>query len=198
MKRLTLCMTAVTVCCAAIAEELPDGDARSDWQCAYPYTDTNCQNVLLSWSKDMQISPQDVIQGMACSNCKSSYYTDDHGHRHLLYAKCLNRSGAKFTEPNLLAPITRYKGSDGEGTGWTIAQWQFTKCFETWHCGEYCSLQTDPPTCLRYYTTNWGKYVPVLGKTCEFGSGGSPQPSEPPPLTPTSPIERDDTWTPVY
>ena len=198
MNRLTVWMTAVTVCCAANAEELPDGDARSDWKCAYPYTDTNCQNVLLAWSRDTQISSQDIIDGAECSDCESTYYTDARGQRHLLYAKCLNRFGAKFTEPNLMAPITRYKESDGEGTGWTIIEWRFAKCFETWQCGDFCSLQTDPPTCLRYYTTNWGKFVPVIGNACEHGTGGSAPPSEEQPLMPTSPIKRDDTWTPVY
>ena len=198
MKCFTLSMIAMTVLTAANADELPPGDARSDWQCVYPYTDTNCQNVLLAWSQDTQIPGQDIINGMDCSNCDPTYYIDARGQRHLLYAKCLNRFGAKFSEPNLLAPITRYKEAVGEGNGWTIVDWGFAKCFETWQCGDFCSLQTDPPTCLRYYTTNWGKFVPVLGKSCKYGTGGSTQPSEPQPVMPTSPITRDDSWTPVY
>jgi hypothetical protein len=198
MKRFTLLMIAMTILTTAHAEELPSGDARTDWNCVYPYTDTNCQNVLLAWSKDMQVPGQEIIDGMECSGCDSTYYTDSQGQKHLIYAKCLNRFGAKFTEPNLIASITKYKQANGDGSGWAIVDWRFAKCFETWQCGDFCSLQTDPPHCLRYYTTNWGKYVPVVGKACEYGNGGSAPPSEPQPSMPTSPIPRDDTWTPVY
>lgn len=187
----------------ASAESLPQGDPRSEWHCAYPYTETNCQAVLLAWSKDNNIPPQEISFGLDCSGCDPTYQKDQLGELHLIYSKCQNRFGARITQSNFLAPINRYKESMGDAVGWNIIDWQFEKCFETWECGDFCSLDTNPPVCLRYRASGWGLRVPILNGVCSYGNGGP----DSHPGTPTSPpsssnggesIPRDTTWTPVY
>ena len=195
-------LLASTLCFLPIAnaENMPASDARSTWNCVYPYTESNCQTVLLAWAKDHEVPPETVFDGKQCSNCESAYYTDDLGNKHLIYATCKNRFGAAFSVSNFLAPIKRYENSKSDSVGWTVVDWQFEKCFETWQCGYYCSLNTNPPTCMKHRTTNWGLYVPVLDGICSYGTDSSddytPQPGSPEPSS--QPLIRDSSWTPVY
>lgn len=184
------------------AQGLPESDARSSWQCAYPYSETNCQTILLAWSKDKQIPHQKVFEGVDCSGCEAEYYQDQYGSQHLLYAKCRNRFGARFTNQDFVAPIHKHRESVGEFNGWNIVAWRFEKCFETWECGEFCSLQTMPPSCLKYQDTNWGIYVPVLEGVCSYGTAeiqshaDSMHPTGSSSTT-TESKERDNTWQPL-
>lgn len=170
---------------------------------------------MLAWSKDHNVTPTQIMSGTACSGCDSTYYTDSQGKQHLLYAKCTNRMGSRFTQANFLEPIYKYKESLADTGGWSVIDWHFEKCFETWDCGEYCSLDEVPPVCLKYYTKNWGLYVPDTQGACAYGSGGSNSPPTTEPVTPPGsapgyqnptpypgmnrqPMDRDTTWEPVY
>ncbi len=199
----TLLISTACLLPVAKAETLPDSDPRSTWSCVYPYTETNCQKILLAWAKDHKVPPEDVMQEKHCSGCDSVYFTDQLGEQHLLYAKCINRLGARFTQANFLEPIYRYRESLGDAFGWSVVDWRFEKCFETWDCGDYCSLETNPPVCLKYETTNWGLRVPNLDGLCGYGTNEpESRPGDPAP-TPSSnesiqPKERDTTWIPLY
>ena len=184
------------------AQGLPESDERSSWQCAYPYSETNCQAILLAWSKDTQIPHQKVFEGVDCSDCEAHYHQDQYGRQHLLYAKCQNRFGARFTNQDLVAPIHKHKESVGESNGWNVVAWRFEKCFETWECGEFCSLQTMPPSCLKYQDANWGMYVTVLEGVCVYGTAeihsewDSTDPMDSS-ITTSGSTDRDNTWQPL-
>jgi len=181
--------------------DLPDSDARSDWKCAYPYTESNCQTVLLAWADDHGLHWENIFSGSECSNCEATYYQDMYGYEHLIYAKCMNQFGASFTRENFLTPIKRYRESTGTTSGWNVVGWHFEKCFETWGCSEYCSLTNQPPQCLKYRSTNWGLYEPDVANVCSFGAA-EPEPyaptSQPPSDSSSGPLQRDDTWVPLY
>ena len=203
--KLNLMLLVGTLCVLPVAraEPLRSEDPRSDWHCAYPYTETNCQQIVEAWSNDNLIPREFVLEGHECSGCESFYFTDHLKQKHLLYAKCLDRFGSRLGERDLVAPIYKYRESVAQTPGWNIVDWGFEKCFETWECGDYCSLETNPPTCLRYHTTNWGLHVPALQGPCNFGSGDTEPQTETetqPASSSTSPppIKRDSTWIPVY
>lgn len=204
MKRfVTAILGLVFVAPNAVAEQLPPTDVRNGWKCAYPFSETNCQTILLHWTKDRGIPVESVFNGSECSGCISKYFTDPMGNQHLIYSTCTNRFGARFTCQDFIAPINRYKESEGNSLGWNIVDWQFIKCFETWQCSDFCSLNSNPPYCLKYQAENWGYHVPVLQEICSFGNGAPnlpPPPTTGPPSSTNEPetIERDSTWEPVY
>lgn len=198
--------------------EFPESDPRSTWQCAYPYTETTCQSILLSWAKDHNTPWEIIFAGSECSGCEPHYETDESKSQHLTHAECKNRMGSRFTSQDLISPITRYRESTDQNPGWSISGWSFRPCFQTWQCSRYCSLTQYPPACIKYRSSNWGLYQPHVNARCEdreledpapYGQPGS-LPSErgdlnlsPSPLVPKNPIniqneQRDKTWTPVY
>ena len=90
--------------------------------------------------------------------------------------------------------------------------WSFTECFQTWDCNSECSLQYDPPLCIKMKVHNWGRYTPMLGGVCSYGEDGSENQEDDSagqdlPGQEDAPgqaddqddeMERDSTWCPVY
>lgn len=213
MKRFII--TSVFAACllsttSTSAVEMPPEDSRSQWKCAYPYTDSNCQTVMLAWAKDHGIPEQTFIDGAECSGCESQYFQDFEGTFHLMYAKCQKPFGTRLLVQDFLSPIPRYRESSSSDVGWNVVDWRFEACFETWGCAEFCSLQTVPPYCVKHYTQRWGLYVPITQAICSYGSGtdgngGSTAPMMPPssssgpaPSGDSSQPPRDNTWYPKY
>ena len=94
MKLYSMVLVVVSTACflpIANAQIMPASDPRSSWNCVYPYTESNCQSVLLAWAKDNEVAPEVIFDGKQCSDCESAYYTDDEGNKHLIYAKCKNK-----------------------------------------------------------------------------------------------------------
>ncbi|MGB1926792.1 MAG: hypothetical protein ACPHL6_09685 [Rubripirellula sp.] len=178
--------------------ELPESDPRQAWRCAYPYTETTCQSVLLSWAKDHDTPWETIFAGSECSGCEPHYVLDRNQSQHLTYAECKNRFGANFTSQDLIAPIVRYRESSERTPGWSVTGWRFRPCFETWQCSQYCSLTQYPPQCIKYKSTNWGLYQPTVDTRCEDHETPTP-PSEIQPPSESSVIgERDKTWFPTH
>lgn len=199
IKRISLLIYLLkSIASISLGAELPDSDPRHGWRCAYPYTETTCQSVLLSWAGDHDTPWETIFAGSECSGCEPHYVIDRNQSQHLTYAECKNRFGARFTSRDLISPITRYRESNDQTPGWSIQGWQFRPCFQTWQCSQYCSLTQYPPQCIRYKSTNWGLYQPLVDARCEDRDTENP-PTE---LKPSSksnetPV-RDTTWYPAY
>jgi len=180
------------------AAELPNGDPRLNWKCAYPYTETTCQSVLLAWAKDHDTPWETIFAGTECSGCEPHFELDKDRSSHLTHAECTSRFGSSFTSQDLISPITRYRESDEATPGWSVGGWSFRPCFQTWQCSQYCSLTQYPPRCIKYKSTNWGLYQPSVDIRCEERDVQS-HPTEIgiPAESPTI-MERDKTWTPIY
>lgn len=159
-----LCLASVS-----IAQQYGNDDARFGWKCVYPYSETNCDRIISSWSSDHGLPRQSIVDGLECSNCEPFHITDMLGDEHLLYAKCLNMKGARLTSADVQAPITKFK-EGASGVGWTVLNWEFTACFDTWQCYEYCALDANPPACVVYQLSSWGTHVPVQGQACSYGA----------------------------
>ena len=177
--------------------ELPNNDPRMNWVCVYPYTETTCQSVLLSWAEDHDMPWETIFTGVDCSGCEINYETDHIDQQHLTFAECKNRFGARFTSKDLIAPIIRYRQSNEQSPGWSVTSWSFRPCFQTWQCSQYCSLTQYPPKCIQYRSTNWGLYQPTVYRRCEESASEAPTSDPEMPFVPNSLHPRDNTWTPV-
>ncbi len=204
IRRLGLIVYAVEIIAGQIwSADLPQTDPRNAWNCAYPYTETTCQAVLLSWAKDHDQPWETIFAGADCAGCEPHYQQDQNDYQHLVYAECQNRFGARFTSNNLITPITRFKQASGDNPGWSVSGWSFNRCFETWQCSQYCSLTQYPPHCIKFRSTNWGLYQPNTQSRCEAGSQPDEQSlnlnelgTESPNPMQSEPV-RDKTWQPA-
>jgi hypothetical protein len=163
---------------AARSQEYGGDDPRFEWKCVYPYSETNCDRIITRWSNDHGVSPESIMEGTACANCDINYFIDQLGQYRPLFAKCLQRVGARLIQTNTLTPITRFKEGEPSVPGWQVQDWTFATCFDAWECCDYCAMDKDPPYCLIYQEASWGIHVPVQGSVCAFGTAPS-IPSEP-------------------
>ena len=190
-----LYQTALRFCSAT---ELPSDDPRFDWQCAYPYTETTCQSVLLAWARDHDTPWETIFTGTDCSGCEPHYEQDESLQWHLAYAECKHRMGARFTSSELISPIIRYRKADEDTPGWSITEWTFKHCFQTWKCSRYCSLTQYPPKCIKYRSTNWGLYQPNVSTRCDEVRTEGVSPNTYPSIRKEENKPRDNNWTPVH
>jgi hypothetical protein len=182
-----------------MSQQYDENDEQFGWKCVYPYSESNCDRIISSWSSDHDTPRQSIVDGLECSNCEPNYFVDDLERKHFLYAKCLNMNGASLTAADVQAPITMFKEGATSDVGWSVESWEFRACFDTWKCCEYCSLDANPPTCLVYQLSGWGTHVPVQGQACGYGSTPeiAPQPA-PTSGSNTEPPPPRQPWFPIY
>lgn len=162
---------------------LPD-ESPFDWQCTYPFTETNCGEVIASWAEDYLDDPSDVSEDVVgCGQCTAIYATDWNGDQWTVGYRCENRRGYEVVTDDLKSKIPLYREGNSK-QGWAVEDWAMFPCVRTWQCYDGCTWDRGEPACFVVMVVSVGRFQPVLGEPCDRQGGVGPDVVQHPEGTP--------------